>query len=122
MCNFSHLHVHTDASKIDGLGPVNKLVYAASQKNFKHLAITDHGTLANVIAFDDACNNYNIKPILGLEGYLKENGNIYHITLLADGDRGFDNLITLNNIGIRNGGRNPAFAISDLLKHNQDIV
>lgn len=122
MCNFSHLHVHTDASKIDGLGPVNKLVYAASRKNFKHLAITDHGTLANVIAFDSACKEYGVKPIIGLEGYISEASNIYHITLLADGNKGFENLVNLNNIGVKSGGNRPAFTIQNLLDHSENVI
>lgn len=122
MCNFSHLHVHTDASKIDGLGPVNKLVYAASQKNFKHLAITDHGTLANVIAFDSACKEYGVKPVIGLEGYITEAGNTYHITLLADGNKGFENLIHLNNIGVKSGHSKPVFTIQNLLDHSENVI
>lgn len=122
MCNFSHLHVHTDASKIDGLGPVNKLVYAASQKGFKHLAITDHGTLANVIAFDSACKEYNVKPIIGLEGYITEAGNTYHITLLADGNKGFENIVNLNNIGVKSGHSKPVFTIQNLLDHSDNVI
>lgn len=122
MCKFSHLHVHTDASKIDGLGPVNKLVYAASQKNFKHLAITDHGTLANVIAFDSACKEYNVKPIIGLEGYITEAGNTYHITLLADGNKGFENIVNLNNIGVKSGHSKPVFTIQNLLDYSDDVI
>lgn len=122
MCNFSHLHVHSDASKIDGLGPVNKLVLNAAQKSFKHLAITDHGTLANAIAFDDACKQYNVKPIQGLEGYLKEAGNTYHITLLADGNKGFDNLIKLNNMGIQNGGNRPTFTLQNLIDYQENVI
>lgn len=120
---FTHLHAHTDASMKDGLGPVaNTIKYLASQ-GFKHHAMTDHGTLANSVAFNLECFNNGIKPILGIEGYIayddKETG---HITLLADGQRGFENIVQLNNLGHKSEFKQPAFTVDQLMKHSDDVI
>jgi len=121
---FAHLHVHSDASLLDGLGTVNRLVKAAASRGFEHLALTDHGTLANAIAFNQACEEYEIKPILGVEGYVQYADQTGHITLLADGNNGFENLINLQNrahvAGI--GKRRPAFTLEMLAEHAKDII
>lgn len=95
--SFTHLHVHSDASLLDGLGPVERLVYAAKMKGFDHLALTDHGTLANAIAFTLSAKEHGIKPIIGQEGYIMYDGDMGHITLLAHGNEGFQSLVTMNN-------------------------
>lgn len=122
MSSFTHLHVHTDASLKDGMTPVWNLVGAAKEKGFKALAMTDHGTLANAIAFSIECERAGIKPILGLEAYVNVDGEVGHMTLLADGARGFKNLIKLNNLGHASEGRHPAFTIDQLVENNEDIV
>jgi len=121
--SFSHLHVHSDASK-DGLRPVDQLVATAKQNKYSHLALTDHGTLANAISFTIACQKQNIKPIIGVEGYVSISGKIGHITLLADGDRGFKNLIDLQNKAHRSSTSSvrPAFEFSDLLAHSENVI
>jgi DNA polymerase-3 subunit alpha len=89
------LHVHTDAS-LDGAGTVTSLVAEAKRIGLKALAMTDHGTLANAVAFWSACTDVEIKPILGLEAYLLYQGNRHHITLLSLNETGFNNLIALD--------------------------
>lgn len=90
------LHVHTDASS-DGAGTVESLVKEAVSKGFHSLAMTDHGTLANAVAFWSACTENEIKPILGLEAYLSYRGERHHITLHAQNEDGFNNLVSLNS-------------------------
>jgi len=119
---FTHLHVHTDASILDGLGTVDELVSTAKSSGFKALAMTDHGTLANAISFNNACNEAGIKPILGVEGYLIVDGDVGHITLLADGKRGFNNLVKLNNLGHASKHRRPAFTVDQLLKYSKNLI
>ncbi len=123
MCqNFVHLHVHSDASP-DGMSPVDMLVSHAKALNFDALALTDHQTLANSIAHAVACENAGIKPITGVEGYILHNNEIRHITLLADGNIGWKNLVILNNIAhTRHELRRPAFTIEELFEHNEGIV
>ncbi len=119
---FAHLHVHTDASRIDGLGTVERLVNSAKIAGFEYLAMTDHGSLANSIAFTLACNSVGIKPILGMEGYVAVDGKVCHITLLADGNEGFSSLVALNNLGQKSTYGRPAFEFADLLKHNRGLI
>ena len=90
------LHVHSDAS-LDGAGTVDALVEQAKKLEFGALALTDHGTLANAVAFWSACTDREIKPILGVEAYLLYNGKRHHITLLSMNKDGFNNLIYLSN-------------------------
>lgn len=120
--NFTHLHVHTDSSH-DGLGTLESLVETARDKGFKHLAVTEHGNLASSIAFTQACHREGIKPILGNEAYIDiGDGKNHHITLLADGNKGFDNLIELNNLGVMGGLKRGAITLEQLLKHSENVI
>lgn len=108
---------------MDGLGPVDRLVKAAAAKGFKHLALTDHGTLANSIAFAISCEEHGIKPIIGEEAYIQYGGKTGHITLLASGDTGFENLVKLNNHAHAGGtARRPAFILDTLQEYGEGIV
>lgn len=121
---FAHLHVHSDASLKDGLGPIANLVAMAKDRGFEAIALTDHGTLANAVAFTVECNRAGIKPILGVEGYLTlDNGKTTnHITLLADGEQGWRNLVALNNLGHASTFKEPAFTFQQLLDHAGNLV
>jgi DNA polymerase-3 subunit alpha len=119
---FTHLHVHSDASIGDGLRPVATLVGAAKELGYDTLALTDHGTLANAISFAAECKIVGIKPIFGLEAYLAIDKEISHVTLLADGERGFNNLVTLNNLGHKSDFPKPAFMLDDLFANAEGII
>jgi DNA polymerase-3 subunit alpha len=120
--DFCHLHTHSDASLRDGLGTVQRLVARAKTIGFNSLALTDHGTLANAISFTIECERAGIKPIIGLEGYVEEEGVIGHITLLADGNKGFDSLMKLNNIAHYSRFKQPAFTVPQLVEHSSGLV
>lgn len=96
MWQYVSLHNHTDASP-DGAGMVQTLVEQAEKIGMSHLAITDHGTLANSVAFSTACHEHGIVPILGIEAYLLYQGRRHHITLLSLNKEGFNNLIQLDS-------------------------
>lgn len=118
---FTHLHVHSDISP-DGLGTVNNLVKSAKEKGFKSLAITDHGSLGNHISFWSACQDYDIKPIFGLEAYLQWNGKRHHITLNARTKKGFETLIDLSNEAHKNYTSGfPLMTHEMMEKYNDDI-
>lgn len=119
---FTHLHVHTDASLRDGMGPVRAMIAHAKGLGFDTLAMTDHGTLANAVTFTIEAQEAGIKPIMGMEGYIEYDGTIGHITLLADGEKGWHSLVTLNNKAQESGHRSPAFRIDDLVKHADGLV
>lgn len=93
---YTPLHVHTDVSP-DGAGTVQSLVNQASKMGLNALAMTDHGTLGNAVAFWSACTEANIKPIMGMEAYLMYEAKRYHITLLSTSEAGFNNLISLDS-------------------------
>lgn len=118
---FSHLHVHSEYSRIDGLGTVEHLLDEAKRLSFSSLALTDHGTMAGVISFVSQCIQHGVKPIIGLEGYVEVDGKIGHITLLGDGNKGMESLIRLNNIGHRSPHQRPAFKIDDLISNSDDV-
>ena len=68
--NFTHLHVHTEYSLLDGSGKIKEMVLRAKELGMDSLAITDHGVMYGVIDFYKACLAEGIKPILGCEVYV----------------------------------------------------
>jgi DNA polymerase-3 subunit alpha len=103
--DFTHLHVHSEFSLLDGLGRITDLVDTAAQQGFDSLALTDHGALYGGVAFYQACINKGIKPILGVETYVarrsmtekegKADAQPFHLILLAKDDVGYRNLCRL---------------------------
>ncbi|MFI5261718.1 MAG: DNA polymerase III subunit alpha [Candidatus Limnocylindrales bacterium] len=100
--DFTHLHVHTEFSLLDGLGRIDELVGQASAQGFDSLAITDHGALYGAVAFYQACRARDIKPLIGVETYVarrsmadregKADAQPYHLILLARDWTGYQNL------------------------------
>ncbi len=103
--SFVHLHTHSHYSLLDGLTKIKDLVREASRMDMPALALTDHGNMYGAIEFYKAAKNAGIKPIIGLEAYVaarsladKEPGideRRYHLTLLAENEQGYHNLIEL---------------------------
>lgn len=123
MCNdFAHLHSHGEFSLIDGLGTWERTIKAVAEKGFKVQAITEHGTLAGAMGFQLLCEQYGIKPIQGMEGYITVDNQRGHITLLSDGVKGWQSLVNLNNIAQKRGGFRPTFTIDELLENNDGLV
>lgn len=71
---FSHLHVHTDYSLLDGLGNVKDYVARAKELGMNALAFTDHGTMAGLVTAYDECKKEGIKFIGGFEAYVAPYG------------------------------------------------
>ena len=101
---FTHLHVHTEYSLLDGMSRISQLVSRAKELGMSSLAITDHGVLYGAIQFYLAAREAGIKPIIGCEIYLAQNSrfsrdagdkNNYHLVLLAKNQTGYRNLIQL---------------------------
>jgi DNA polymerase-3 subunit alpha len=101
---FSHLHVHTQYSLLDGMGRISDLVERAKEMGMESLAITDHGVMYGAIEFYLTAREAGIKPIIGCEVYLAPNGHLsrnagdksnYHLVLLAKNQTGYRNLIQL---------------------------
>ena len=110
---FTHLHVHTEYSLLDGSAKIKKLAKRTKELGMDHLAITDHGSMYGVIDFYKACKNEGIKPIIGCEAYISEgsrfekegsrNAQYYHLVLLAENNEGYQNLIKLISLGFIEG-------------------
>ena len=105
--NFTHLHVHTQYSLLDGAAKISDLVAYAKELGMKNLAITDHGVMYGVVDFYQEAIKQGIKPVIGCEVYLtngsrfeKNNRDgMYHLILLAENDEGYHNLMKLVSLG-----------------------
>jgi DNA polymerase-3 subunit alpha len=103
--DFTHLHVHSEFSLLDGLGRITELVQQAKTLGFDSLAVTDHGALYGGVAFYQACRSAGIKPIIGVETYVarrsmtdregRADEKPYHLILLARDWTGYQNLCRL---------------------------
>ena len=111
---FTHLHVHTEYSLLDGSSKINEITARAKELGMDSLAITDHGVMYGVIDFYKAARNIGIKPILGCEVYVspgsrfdKEAGvsedRYYHLILLAENNVGYANLMKIVSKGFVDG-------------------
>lgn len=102
---FVHLHTHSHYSLLDGLSKTEEMVKLAKEHGMSAIAITDHGAMYGAIDFYMACKKHELKPIIGCEVYVanrsrfqKEAGvdnKRYHLTLLAENNTGYQNLIKL---------------------------
>ncbi len=113
--NFTHLHVHTEYSLLDGSSKIHEIVNQAKELGMDSLAITDHGVMYGVIDFYRACHSAGIKPIIGCEVYVapgsrfdRENGGdndsrYHHLVLLAENDQGYSNLMKIVSRGFTEG-------------------
>jgi len=102
---FTHLHVHTEYSLLDGLAKIKHLLAKAQDYGMDSLAITDHGVLYGAVKFYLAAQEVGIKPIIGVETYMAarsrfdKQANVdsdrYHLILLAKNETGYKNLMKL---------------------------
>ncbi len=105
MINFTHLHVHTQYSILDGASDVKNLIAKAKNNSMPAVCITDHGNMFGVKHFFNESKEQGIKPIIGCEIYItnrsrfektgKEDRSGYHLILLAKNRKGYENLIKL---------------------------
>jgi len=111
---FTHLHVHTEYSLLDGSSKIRELTARAKELGMDSMAITDHGVMYGVIDFYRAAREVGIKPILGCEVYVapgsrfdRENGagedRYYHLILLAENNTGYKNLMKIVSKGFVDG-------------------
>jgi len=127
---FCHLHNHSYYSILDGMASPKQMVQAAYDHGFKSLAITDHGTCGGLLAFQKACLEKGIKPILGMETYITADHTIkdkdtrtYHLNLLAKNIEGVRNLTRLSSIAeIKGKYRRPRIDFDLLKRHSQGLI
>ena len=111
---FTHLHVHTEYSLLDGSSKIKELPRRAKELGMDALAITDHGVMYGVIDFYRECKAIGIKPIIGCEVYVAPGSRFdkeqspgedryYHLVLLAESNKGYDNLMKIVSKGFVDG-------------------
>lgn len=113
MSNFTHLHVHTQYSILDGASDIKKLIARVKNCGMDAVAITDHGNMFGVKEFHDAARKQDIKPLIGCEMYVASKSRFdkaesedragYHLILIAKNRTGYQNLCRLVSLSWKEG-------------------
>ncbi len=135
MPEFSHLHVHTQFSLLDGAADISKLYKKAAADGMKAIAITDHGNMFGVFKFVAEAGKHGVKPIVGCEFYVtedrhkrqftKENKDVRHHQLfLAKNPEGYKNLVKLCSLGYIEGlySKWPRIDKELILKYHKGLI
>ena len=110
--DFTHLHLHTEFSLLDGASRIGDVAARARELNMSAIAITDHGVMYGVVDFYRKVKDAGIKPIIGCEMYVapgkmtdktREMKEYSHLVLLAKNNEGYKNLMRLSSIGFTEG-------------------
>jgi DNA polymerase III subunit alpha len=128
-----HLHAHSEYSLLDGACKIDAMAARAAELGQPALGLTDHGVMNGAVELYKACNKHGIKPIVGLEAYFVEDRKLIkeqpryernHLTLLAENDRGFANLVQLTSAGFLEGfSRGKANVDMELLeRHSEGVI
>ncbi len=129
--SFTHLHVHTEYSLLDGACRIREIASAAKRKGFSSLAITDHGVMYGVIDFYRACQKEGIHPVIGCEVYVAPGSRFdknpydryYHMVLLCENNTGYQNLMKLVSLGFTEGFYNkPRIDDSLLEQYHEGLI
>ena len=131
---FTHLHVHTQYSILDGSNKIKELVKRTKELGMDSIAITDHGVMYGVIEFYKTCKAEGVKPIIGCEVYVapgsrfdkelkKEDDKYYHLILLAENNKGYENLSKIVSIGFIDGFYyKPRVDMETLEKYHEGLI
>src|SRR6202522_532847 len=129
---FTHLHLHTDYSLLDGACDVDKLAGHLSKLGQTAAAMTDHGNIFGAVHFFDAMQKKSIKPILGCELYICKNEDhrapfnddkYNHLLVLAENEAGYRNLVRLTSEAALHGFyRKPRVSKNFLAKHSEGLI
>jgi DNA polymerase-3 subunit alpha len=132
MTEFTHLHLHTEYSLLDGACDVYKLVDRVAALGQKSVAMTDHGNIYGAVHFFDAAKAKGIKPILGCELYVcknedhraeAQNDHYNHLLVLAENEEGYRNLIRITSEASLHGFyRKPRISKRYLAEHAKGLV
>src|SRR5450432_1809053 len=132
MPEFTHLHLHTEYSLLDGACDITKLVDRVSALGQKSVAMTDHGNIYGAVHFYNAAKEKGIKPILGCELYVCKNedhrapaqGDDYnHLLVLAENEEGYRNLVRITSEASLHGFyRKPRVSKNYLAKHAEGLI
>ncbi|MGQ0824085.1 MAG: DNA polymerase III subunit alpha [Actinomycetota bacterium] len=111
--SFVHLHLHTEYSMLDGASRIDEVVAAVAADGQPAVGITDHGNMYGALELYKATKNAGVTPVLGMEGYFtnmsrferpkRSEHEIFHLTLLAETDQGYRNLIKVTSMAYLDG-------------------
>src|SRR5271168_343647 len=132
MAEFTHLHLHTDYSLLDGACDVEKLVSHVQKIGQKAVAITDHGNIYGAVHFFEAATAKGVKPILGCELYIcgqedhlaaPEKDKYHHLLVLAENEEGYRNLVRITSEASLHGFyRKPRVSKKYLAEHSAGLI
>ena len=135
MPDFSHLHVHSQFSLLDGAAPITSMMQKAKDDNMRAVALTDHGNMFGAFKFVAEANRFGITPIVGCEFYLVDDRHKreftggkkdkrYHQLLLAKDQQGYENLSKLCSLGYMEGlySKYPRIDLELLKKYKEGLI
>jgi DNA polymerase-3 subunit alpha len=128
--HFTHLHLHTEFSLLDGAISLDKLIEFGKKNAFKALCISDHGNIFGAVKFFQKCQKAGIKPILAIEAYLTEDANIksvenkyYHLIIIVQNLTGYKNLCKLISFSYQHGFYfKPRIDYKILEQHSEGLI
>lgn len=128
--HFTHLHLHTDFSLLDGAISLDKLISFAKANSFKAIGISDHGNIFGAVKFFEKCKKAGIKPILGMEAYITDDVTIktidkryYHQLLIVENAVGYKNLCKLISFAYQKGFYfKPRIDYEILQQHSEGLI
>jgi len=132
MAEFTHLHLHTEYSLLDGACDVKKLVKRVHELGQTSVAMTDHGNIYGAVHFFDAAKSKGVKPILGCELYVckaedhraeSPNDKYNHLLVLAENEEGYRNLMRITSEASLHGFyRKPRISKQYLAQHSKGLI
>lgn len=133
MAKFTHLHVHTEYSLLDGANRIKDIVPRVKELGMESVAITDHGVMYGVVDFYKECVNNNVKPIIGCEVYTARrtrfdkqpivDADQGHLVLLAKNNTGYKNLLKIVSLAFTEGFYyKPRVDIELLKKYSDGLI
>ena len=133
MTKFTHLHVHSHYSLLDGLPKIDQIIDHIKELGMDSVALTDHGVLYGAVEFYKKAKAKGIKPIIGCEAYVAKgkmedkrpniDGKKYHLVLLVKNEQGYKNLVKLmTEAHLRGFYYKPRFDEELLAKHSQGLI
>ena len=131
--SFTHLHVHTEYSLLDGVCRIKKLIERVKELGQTAVAITDHGNMYGAVEFWNTAREAGVKPIIGCEVYVarrtrhdrepKFDASPYHLILLCENNEGYKNLVKLVSLASIEGFYNrPRVDFELLQKYHSGLI
>ncbi|MCZ6133110.1 DNA polymerase III subunit alpha [Campylobacter ureolyticus] len=131
MSKFTHLHLHTEYSLLDGANKIPELASILKEQGVNSVAITDHGNMFGAIDFYKTMKKNGIKPIIGIEAYIHNHDDLgdksdrqrFHLILLAKNEIGYKNLMYLSSMAFLEGFYyNPRINKKILKEHSEGLI